>query len=305
MYDSFEQLAEYHACAKLILLGEHFVVHNVPAIALPLKSIRTTVHVSLSHSKAQLITKLASELDLRAQKVFSIAMEKLDIDDSCNWRVTVDSQIPVGLGLGSSAAFAVALIGALARAAGKPLDLFNLNAYAHDLEKIQHGNPSGIDNTVIAFERPVWFRTGIPAKFLEDETTFRFLLASNGKSDPTRQVVGRVQDFKKINPTSFDRLCAAAEALTKRGLQAFQHNDARALGQIMDQNHALLCELGVSTPTLDHLVNIARTNGAIGAKMTGAGGGGFMVALVDRETERQIESALKANGATIVLSNCS
>jgi mevalonate kinase len=291
-------LACGEAPAKLILLGEHFVVHGVSALALPLPLLGThiAVHENPALDHVALDTS-GPPADATALRVLDRALALLALPASLPWRLAVRSTIPMGHGLGSSASFAVALVRALAAAARVELSSAALRAHAHTLEQITHGTPSGIDDTVVALGVPISFRRGGAIERLEAHHALRFVLASAGGPGATAEAVARVHALQQQHPARFARLCAEAEQTTAAGLRAFRAGAATELGRRMTANHALLQQLDVSTPTLDRLVAAACAAGAHGAKLTGAGRGGFIVALVERDTEAAVRTTLDAAGA--------
>jgi mevalonate kinase len=197
----------------------------------------------------------------------------------------------------------VALLRALASARRSRLAADELNAHAFALEQIAHGSPSGIDNTTVTHERPVWFKRGEAPRFPPAPVgaDAALVLASSGQPGSTRDAVARVCSLREARPREFEELCARAEAAVRAGCAAFEAGDPARLGAALDELHALLSTLGVSAPALDRLVAAARAAGALGAKLTGSGGGGFVIALARREGLAEVERALQAAGATATL----
>jgi mevalonate kinase len=294
----------WRACGKLILFGEHFVVHGAPALALPLRGVCTSVVVEQDPGPdgPRLVADLPGPALATSQRLLALALQRLGIEDQASHlRVTAESGIPIGQGLGSSAAFAVALIGALCQAVSRRVSEIELRDHAHALEGLVHGTPSGIDPTVIAFQRPLWFVKGEQPLFLDLPRPVRWVLASSGVARSTGTAVERVRAVREARPDEFDTLCREATEVAQRGRAALEAGDAAELGSLMDRNHALLQALGVSTPALDQLAAVAREAGAHGAKLTGAGLGGFVVALVTLEREAAVVAAWRRWGAPVVL----
>jgi mevalonate kinase len=295
-------LGRGRACGKLILLGEHFVVHGSPALALPLPVVSTEVSVvDTGAAGPRLRTDASGDVEETALQMVHAALERLGLPVNAPWQIEVRSTVPPGHGLGSSAAFAVALLRALADASGATLALEELNAHAHALEGIVHGTPSGIDNTTISFERPVWFERSRPPSFLGSSTGPSLVLASSGQPGSTADAVASVHRLKADDPKRFDRLCASARQLVLEGREAFITGDLRTLGARMTENHQLLRELGVSTRILDRLSDEAIHAGAFGAKLTGGGRGGFIVAAVGPDQRERVDEALRTAGAALLL----
>jgi mevalonate kinase len=296
-------LGRASACGKLILCGEHFVVHGAPALALPLTVVSTevTVHAAPGAAGPLLDSDAPDALLDLAQQMVQRALDGLGLAPQTPWRIEVRSSVPLGAGLGSSAAFSVALVGALAEAALQRLDLEGLNARAHALEGLVHGSPSGIDNTVISHRRPLWFVKGAESELLDGPGTLGLVLASSGAPRSTREAVAAVGALRQAEPARFAELCDRARDVTTSARTAFASGDAKTLGGLMNENHELLRAIGVSTPTLDRLTEAARGAGALGAKLTGGGRGGFIVALLPVGGEGDVSAALKQAGATQLL----
>ena len=293
-------LGSHQASGKLILLGEHFVVHAAPALAIPLRGLATTVRVHSADGGAlRLHSDVLPEARTLAESLLRAACQRLGLDAEQPWIVQVESDIPVGFGLGSSAAFCVALTGALAKAAGQPLELEALNEHAHELERIVHGNPSGIDNTVATFGAALEYRRGADPRHLEVPPSLRLVVASSGAPGSTKEAVAGVGRMREEDPSAFGEILAAASDVIEQGIAAFEADDMARLGPLLTRNHALLKQVNVSTPLLDGLVDAALSAGALGAKMTGGGLGGMTVALVsDADAGQRVATATRDAGAT-------
>jgi mevalonate kinase len=296
------------ACGKLILLGEHFVVHGTEALAVPLAAVGTTVEVRRGAARGPAPLRLespdvAGPERAAAERLAGAALERLGLDVRGGWHVAVRSTIPVGHGLGSSAALAVALVRALAAAAGRALDAAAVNVHAHALETLVHGTPSGVDDTVVTLERPVRFRKGDGLRALRAGGAFGLVLGSCGHGGSTRDAVAGVAALRRAEPARFEALRAEAEEVIGAGVAAFEAGDAARLGTLCDRNHALLRAVGVSNDALDRLAAAARGGGALGAKMTGGGLGGFVLAVVPggAATAERVAAALRAAGAATLL----
>ena len=227
----------------------------------------------------------------------------------------VHSDIPVSSHLGSGAAVSVACARAIAAHFGCELSAEEASALAYEVEKLHHGTPSGIDNTVIAHEQPVWFvreddgrrETGagvISLEFLRPPSiVFRPLLviADTGISTPTRIPVGQVRAGWERDRAAYEARFDAIAELVHAARQALAENDGPALGAFMNANHAVLQWLGVSSPELDALCVAANAAGALGAKMSGGGQGGNMIALARNPMHADaLRAALRAAGAVRV-----
>jgi mevalonate kinase len=220
--------------------------------------------------------------------------------------VQVRSDIPIASGLGSGAATAAALIRALARHLRRE-DLARDERVAeltYEVEKIHHGTPSGIDNTVVALEKAVYFVRQQPQNRIETISVaqpLRFLVADTGERSRTRDVVGDVRQQWQAQPERFEELFAGCGRIARAGREALERGERQVLGHLMNQNQTLLESMTVSGLGLERLIEAARQAGAAGAKLSGAGRGGNMIALVGAGCEDDVRAALLAAGAQRVL----
>jgi len=297
-------LATHTACGKIILLGEHFVVYGCPAVAVPLTARGTTVELYSDPSGGA--DRLESDapgadLDL-ANELFRAAIKEAGLEADNGLVARVSSTLPVGYGLGSSASLAVALSGVLlAHTSGARPEPGQLRAMAHRLEQVTHGSPSGIDDTVVSLGAPVRFRRGEGVRTLDKVGHLSLVLASSGAPGSTKEAVAAVARRREEDVERFDSFCIRAAARVERGVAALEAGDSVVLGQCMDEIHGLLQEIGVSTPRLDELVAQARSAGALGAKLTGSGWGGFVVALAQPGRAADVAAALEAAGSPSVI----
>jgi mevalonate kinase len=300
------QTAQCQAPGKAIILGEHFVVHGAAALAIPLPSLTTTVVVGPAANGRPGSATAARSLTGTSRAMLDHALQRLRIAGAGGTTadqlvIEISTSIPVGYGLGASAAFSVALVGALAKSANISLTKDLLNEHAHALEVLVHGTPSGIDDTVVAHGRCLRFRRGEPLSFLPWPSALRLVLARVDYPGSTREAVSRVARFRSSHAARFSSLLERMEVLAESGIQAFADDQMQQLGTILDQNHELLREVGVSTDDLDRLVQAARNAGALGAKLTGAGRGGFVLALVSRAAEQAVSAAMHEAGASQIV----
>ena len=203
--------------------------------------------------------------------------------------------------MGSGAAVSTAIARALASFAGRDLSLLDVSRLVFEVEKLHHGTPSGIDNTVVAYERPVYFVQDQPTETFPVGTPLSLLIADSGVSSPTGEAVAAVRKRWKSEPVRYDFLFDRVGDLVEEARVAIEEGDPDGLGSLMDQNHELLQQMGVSSATLDELVEAARMAGALGAKLSGAGRGGNVIVLVEEELAEEAEDVLKAAGAARVI----
>jgi mevalonate kinase len=293
------------ACGKCILLGEHAVVYGFPALAIPMGGLRARAELVPGNSPFSLDAPnigLASALeDLPANHPLAFcvrrAAEFLGTPVPAA-RLVIRSDIPVASGLGSGAAVSTAIVRVLAAAAGRNLPPADVSRIVFDVERIYHGTPSGVDNTVIAFERPVYFQREHEPQILRIGAELHLILADSGVRSETRSAVGGVRERRQADPARYDDLFRRMGALADAGRDHLEKGRARELGATMNDCHGLLRAVGVSTPELDRLADAARAAGALGAKLTGAGQGGNVVVLADPQTIEHVETALRREGAT-------
>jgi mevalonate kinase len=211
--------------------------------------------------------------------------------------VQITSTIPIAAGLGSGAAVSVAIIRALSEFLGRPLPDEKISALAYEVEKLHHGTPSGIDNTVIAYARPVYFVKGRPIDIFRVGTPFTIVIGDTGISAPTKESVGDVRRLWEAEPARWEKVFDGIGEIVRKARKAIEIGEISTLGPLMNDNHALLQEMTVSCPELDRLVDAARKSGALGAKLSGGGRGGNMIALVLKENAPAVAEALLSAGA--------
>jgi mevalonate kinase len=214
--------------------------------------------------------------------------------------LTVTSDIPVAGGMGSGAAVATATIRALAAYFDVELPPETISQMTFEVEKIHHGTPSGIDNTVVAWEKPVYFVKGESPETFNIGSPFHLLIANSGIASSTREAIAEVRRRWLTTPQYYNVIFTCIGAIAKAARDAVEQGALQALGILLNENHSLLNKIGVSLSELDALVGAAQGSGALGAKLTGAGQGGNIIALVTEETIGAVEHALKEAGATRV-----
>ncbi|ABX06947.1 MAG TPA: mevalonate kinase [Herpetosiphon sp.] len=295
------------APGKLILAGEHAVVYGQPALAMPIAALRASVAVEPAPRGAGM-TVHAPDLGLvwrlRATAPLSdLAQRTLDYLQlpEPDLRLTISSSIPIASGMGSGAAVGAALVRALAEQAGQQLSAQVISDLVYQSEKAFHGTPSGIDNTVVAYEQPILFQRQTQGEPLIAPLAvgnqWHFVVADSGIASETKAVVGDLRQRWLADPELYNRQFVAVGNLVRQIQTALAGNDAELFGQLLSQNHQLLQTLGVSAEKLDYLVQTALAAGAWGAKMSGAGWGGIMLALVPAERASYIQQQLRAAGA--------
>ncbi len=297
------------APAKVILFGEHAVVYGQPALAVPVSSLRVTVSASPAAAPTFAAAEWTRDFPsgIRTEQLTDpvLRMAKatashLGIDVPAAL-YEIASQIPVASGLGSGAAVSAAVGRAIAAAAGKPISDDDLNVLVYEIEQIHHGTPSGIDNTVIVYEKPVYFVRGKSIEMFSVASPLHLLIADTGRSALTKESVGDVRRLVEAQPGFALPRIEQIGQIVNDARDAISSGDLDMIGQLMANNHALLRDLTVSSPELDRLVEAALSAGAIGAKLSGGGRGGNMIALVSAETEQAVRVALTGAGAVRII----
>jgi mevalonate kinase len=212
-------------------------------------------------------------------------------------QIHIHSTIPVAAGLGSGAAVSVALTRALSAHLGRAMSDEQVNEFAYEIEKLHHGTPSGIDNTVVTYARPVYFVRGQPPRALTVGAPFTVVIGDTGIPAPTRSSVADVRRLWEADQARWERVFDEVGGIAHQAAQQIERGEWEQLGPLLDQNHARLQELTVSSSELDRLVEAARSAGALGAKLAGGGRGGNMLALVRPETADPVAAALRQAGA--------
>jgi mevalonate kinase len=299
------------APAKIILFGEHAVVYGQPAVAIPISDVRANAQIECNESITATTLNLA---DLNIQFTINSGqppqqaepfLRAIDLvadlagsqAPSNYWQLTLQSQIPIARGMGSSAATSVAVIRVLSQLYKVILSQGQLLELAFELEKWHHGTPSGIDTTVATLEKPIIFQRDHAIKTIQAQQ-FHFVIGDTGIAKKTATIVADVASKFRQDQQHYSKLFHTIGNIAKQGVRALIHKNTAKLGHLLNLNQELLEELGVSSPELDHLINIACENGAIGAKLCGAGQGGCMVALVASATEAEnLQKVLKQSGA--------
>jgi mevalonate kinase len=308
------------APAKIILFGEHFVVYGEPAIVMAIDR-RARVEAKLRQDRrlrfqsANLNTSCyfengvfkveqgdAKTARLKFEPVKS-AVEKVLVASGKNvgLDITINSAIPVGAGLGSSAAVVASVTAAVSALLGLEFSKQDIFRIAFEAEKVVHGTPSGVDPAIATFGGTLLFQVDTGFKPLEVKTDIPLVIGDTGVERSTKIQVEKARETMERFPQIADPLRKAAREIVLRAVTALQENDLEALGRLMNINHALLYSIGVSDESLEWLTNAARKAGALGAKLTGAGGGGCMVALARPERlENVSEAIMRAGGSPFI-----
>ncbi len=289
---------------KVVLLGEHAVVYGRHAIAAPVPMAIKAMVEDCDRGLHLLIPRWGVEYELASnpherrsfERPAGVVLDKLGLSGR-GMRIEVFPEVPRSMGLGGSAAMAVAIVRALDKHFRLGLSDEEVNALAFESEKVAHGSPSGLDNTLACYAKPLVYRPGDPplVEPLNIVQPIPAVIGMTGYEGLTARTVGRVRDAWKQDPKLYERIFDQIDALTLRGVQAIRDNDLKQLGELMNICHGMLNALQVSTPELEQLVDISRESGALGAKLTGGGGGGSIIAICDGD-RAPVVNAIRAAG---------
>ncbi len=294
------------APGKIILFGEHAVVYGRPALAVPVTQVHADVEVLDSFRPGVWIN--APIIDLHAElaslpsdhPIASVILKLIQlfgISQTPGLEINISSTIPVASGLGSGAAVSVALIRSLSSFFFHSLSDDEINIIAYEIEKLHHGTPSGIDNTVITYNVPVYFIKGQPIETFKTGKPFTIVIGDTGIPALTKESVGDVRRLWLKDTHYFENIFDEIAQISLIARRSIENGQPELLGELMDRNHALLQKLTVSSPELDKLVITAREAGAFGAKLSGGGRGGNMIALTEQAGAESVAGALISAGA--------
>jgi mevalonate kinase len=296
------------APAKIILFGEHAVVHGQPAIAIPFTALKATAEATPGAPGSGLII-YANDLgsvwrvepsnqrpDNALLYAAQLTLEKLNTPPP-DLSIAINSTIPIASGLGSGTAVTTALIRTLSAALDAPLDGDELNDLVYKVEEMHHGTPSGIDNTVIVKGAPVYFVRGQPPETFAIGHPLTLVVADSGIQASTRETVSVVGKLYEADPPRYGAIFKWIGAMAREARGAIEKGDLPAIGDAMNRNQELLAMLTVSSPPLDAMTEAARAAGALGAKLSGGGRGGNVIALVDAERADAVSQAMRKAGA--------
>ncbi|GAB4075202.1 mevalonate kinase [Barrientosiimonas marina] len=301
------QTAVGSAHSKLILIGEHAVVHGEPAISLPFPLVEAkamtayapgSIQIDSTFYQGPLATIPDSLYGLKA--CIEDTLEHLELPQR-DLVIRLESTIPPGKGLGSSASVAVAIVRSLFTYAGEDCRMQEILRLADVSEKHAHGAPSGIDTMTITSGLPIWYQKDETMELIEPQGDFHFIVADSGRMADTRQAVESVTERLKSAPRRIQTKLEHLGDMTRRARTALESASKHMLGQLLDEAQGELEALGVSDSGLNRLIDYARQEGALGAKLTGGGNGGCVIALAQNEMHsRQLSEKLRQFGAQAV-----
>ena len=291
---------------KAILFNEHFVVYGIPSIVSAIGK-HTVAKIEAYDKKELKLEDLRKatpkykedKIDQQKDSINRI-FKKMNIDIAKNGlKITLEGNLYCASGIGASAASCVAIARALSDYFDLSLSDDEINDIAYEGERGYHGTPSGVDNTASTFGDLIWFqkgKTNVIEKIIM-QNPVEIVIGNTGKVANTVAAVEGVRKRKEKNPEKYQEIFNRAENITYLAKRALQEDDYKEIGKLMNENHKLLQQIEVSSRELDFLVNVARSQGAIGAKLTGGGLGGNMIALTPgRDLQDKVANAIEKEG---------
>jgi len=291
---------------KAILFNEHFVVYGVPAIVSAIGKYTVAKVNPIEKSGWTLIDDRKATPNYKEDKIeqqkdsINRILKKMDIDLSKNGiEITLDGTLYCASGIGASAASCVAIARALSDHFNLDLSDEEINEVAYEGEKGYHGSPSGIDNTASTFGGLIWFERGenTVMEKITIPAPIEIVMGNTGKVANTAAAVAGVRERREKNPEKYKEIFDRAENIAYLARNALKNEDHKELGKLMNESHKLLQNIEVSSRELDFLVKLARDQGAIGAKLTGGGLGGNIIALTpDKNLQEEVANAIEKEG---------
>ncbi len=299
-------MISYSAPGKIILFGEHAVVYGYPAIAIAInRRVRTEIketnkkgiYIKSPNLYGDTYFQIGSKIE-PANPFYSLVAimnrEKQVLGDLSSFvEISIRSSLPVGAGLGSSAAVAVSFLKTISEYNGRKLTQKAINNLAYEIEKIHHGTPSGIDNTLATYGGGIRFEQGEIERLNVNLDKAYVVVIDTKVPRRTIEMVNKVRTFYERKTKAVEEIFKKISIITKQGEKSLIRGDLEQLGNLMKQNHVLLNKLGVGHEKLDHIVTELNENETLGYKLTGAGGGGCLIGLFDdQDTAKQTVNRL-------------
>lgn len=299
-------MGEGSGYGKVILFNEHFVVYSIPAIASAIgsKTIAKVEHLegkgwSIQDDRPATPGYKKEKLDHQKDSMERI-LKAAGIDaNSTQIKIILEGDLKAASGVGASAASCAAIARALSRQFNLGFSDEKINEIAYEGEKGYHGTPSGIDNTAATFGGLIWFQRGEPnvMERLKLKEPVEIVMGNTGVVANTKAAVAGVRERKEKEPEKYENIFSQAKDLAQEARKALESYDLEAVGNYMNKNHELLKSIEVSSKDLDLLVELAKDHGALGAKMTGGGLGGYMVALTPgKNAQEEVAKAMEKEG---------
>ncbi len=295
---------------KAILFNEHFVVYGIPSIVTAIGKYTVAKIKPYDQPKLILEDNRDATPNYKEEKIdqqndsINRILKKMGIDTSKNGiKITLNGNLYAASGIGASAASCVAIGRALSDYYNLNLSDDEINDISYEGEKGYHGTPSGVDNTASTYGGLIWFQKG-ENNIIEKipmSNPIEIVIGDTGKVANTAAAVAGVRERKEKNPEKYKEIFDRTENIAYLAKRALREGDYKEVGKLMNENHKLLQQIEVSSDELDFLVEIARENGALGAKLTGGGLGGNMLALTPfKELQEQVANAIEKEGFQVL-----
>jgi len=291
---------------KVILFGEHFAVYGLPAIASAIGD-QTTATIETAERYELVDDRPATEGyktkkkdEMKSSMKLLLDFMKIDVGKT-PVKITLSGNLFCTSGIGASAAMATSVARAFSEYLGLGLDDDRVNRISYEGEKGSAGTPSGIDNTCATFGGLLWFVKNLEGgentiEYIRMRQPVEIVLGNTGLSSVTSEVVADVRKAKEADPEKYKKLFEEYTTLVKDARHALENHDLERLGTLMDENHRLLQQMGVSCKEAEDIIRIVKQNGALGAKITGTGRGGYVIALTPgKELQEKVAKALENN----------
>lgn len=306
-------MAEGRGFGKVILFGEHFVVYGLPAIASAVGD-KTIAKIEKS-DKYELVDnrpategyKVKKKGEMERSMKLILDFMKIDIEKN-PVKITLSGNLFCTSGIGASAAMATSIARAFSDYFNLNLNDEQINRISYEGEKGSAGTPSGIDNTCATFGGLLWFEKNLQGgenkiELLEIKQPIEIVLGNTGLSSVTSEVVADVKKAKEANPEKYDKIFKEYERLVKEARGSLESYDLEKIGKLMDENHRLLKEMNLSCEEAEKIISIAKENGALGAKITGTGRGGYVITLTPgEELQEKVAKAIESAGFMVIKS---
>lgn len=302
------------APAKVILFGEHFVVYGQPAIVLAIdrrasataelgKDQRISINsvdlrlAGTFKGKRFQASKGGEKARLKLEPTRSAVQQVLDTAGTKKGvNLSIKSNIPIAAGLGSSAAVATATVAAVSRLLAVDLSKEQIFRMAYESERLVHGTPSGIDPAISTYGGALQFQRGRDFVDLGVQTSIPLVIGNTKVERSTGELVARVRQVRGSFSSIMDLLLVSGARTALLAVDELRKGNLQSVGKLMNINHGLLSALGVSHESLERLVYASRNAGAYGAKLTGGGGGGCMIALAEENKLKKVMGAIERAG---------
>ena len=302
-------MAEGKGYGKCILFNEHFVVYGIPSIVSAIGGTTVATAERTESGGIHLVDDRPATPGYKEQYLvqqkdsLKRILETMHVSPDENIRITLEGNLYAASGVGASAASCTAIARALNGLFDMGLDDTKINEIAYEGEKGYHGTPSGVDNTASTYGGLIWFVRGEKNIFdpIRVKDPVEIVMGNTGEVANTKAAVAGVRERKEKFPGKYDTIFAEAHKMVLAARKAFEDNDSAEVGRLMNYNHKLLQQIEVSNKDLDMLVETARAAGAVGAKMTGGGLGGYMVALTPgQELQETVAAAIEEKGFSVL-----